>query len=177
MRIISGSLKGRMIHPPKDFTARPTTDFARTGLFNILQNEVAYESLNVLDLFCGSGTISFEFVSRGALAVSCVDENSSSIRSILDHAAKFGVDNLKAFRFDAFRFINQPGEKYNLIFADPPYDIPEMQELPDIILNSKRLYAGGLFILEHSRDYSFESHAAYYKHRDYSSVRFTFFKP
>ena len=176
MRIISGSLKGRMINPPKDFTARPTTDFARTGLFNILQNEIDYDSLKVLELFCGSGTISFEFISRGASSVSCVDENSSSIRSILDHASKFGIENLKAFRFDAFRFISQPGEKYNLIFADPPYDLPEIQDIPDLILNSARLLSNGLFILEHSKTFSFENHNAYYKHRDYSSVRFTFFK-
>lgn len=175
MRIISGIYKGRRLQPPASLPVRPTTDFAREGLFNVLNNLVDFESLRVLDLFTGTGSIAFEFLSRGVIAVTAVDSNPRCVDFIRKTAETFGAGNLKAVRSNSFVFIKHMVSAYDLIFADPPYDLDGIESIPDLVINSGLIAQEGLFILEHSSRYSFEKHQGFLQHRSYGSVNFTFF--
>jgi len=155
---------------------RPTTDFAKEGLFNILNNLVDFESLKVLDLFSGTGSIAFEFLSRGAPEVTAIDANHRCVDFIKKTAETFGAGNLKPVRTNVFVFLKHMIGKYDLIFADPPYELDGIESIPDLVLNSDLLEAEGLFILEHSDKYKFEHHPAFFQKRNYGSVHFTFFK-
>ena len=128
MRIISGKFRGKQIHPPSGLPVRPTTDFAKEGLFNILNNLVDIEELKILDLFAGTGSISYEFFSRDCLEVTAVDNNPKCVAFIERTAESMKAENLNAIRADAFRFIQFPGTAYNLIFADPPYDMKKLTQ-------------------------------------------------
>jgi 16S rRNA (guanine966-N2)-methyltransferase len=176
VRIISGKFRGKQIHPPSNIPVRPTTDFAKESLFNILNNLVDMEELRVLDLFSGTGSIAFEFFSRDCKHVTVVDINQKCIAFIQRTAESMKADCLKAVRADAFRFIQLPGSSCNLIFADPPYDLEKIDSLPDKILQSPLLDEDGCLILEHSKAYDFSGHAMFYDHRNYGSVNFTFFR-
>ena len=167
MRIIGGKLKGRSIELPAGYSARPTTDFAKEGLFNILDNEYEFDGLKVLDLFGGAGSISFEFASRGAGMV-----YTAFIRS---QAAKFRLDNLTVVRHNVFDFLPLCREKFDIIFADPPYAIEGLDTIPDKVLNCGILNPECYFILEHPSDYSFKDHPHFVKERKYGNVHFTFF--
>lgn len=176
MRIISGKFKARRITPPNNIQARPTTDFAKEGLFNLLSNQVDYEDLNVLDLFAGTGSISLEFISRGCKSVTAIDLNERHCAFIRKTCADLKIDNLLVIKADVFKYIGKSRIQYNLIFADPPYDLENLAELPDLIFNNKLLAEGGLFILEHSAKNNFESHPHFIEHRHYGNVNFSFFE-
>ncbi len=175
MRIIAGSLKGRRLNPPTTLPVRPTTDMARESLFNILNNYVDYEESTVMDLFAGTGAVSFEFVSRGAKDVTSVDSNSQCIDFIKSSAAHFGVNNLRAVRSDVFDLLKRAYKQFDIIFADPPYALETLPQLPDLIFNSNVLTEDGIFILEHPREFEFEEHPHFWQHRHYGKVNFTFF--
>ncbi|MCQ2165777.1 MAG: RsmD family RNA methyltransferase, partial [Bacteroidales bacterium] len=148
MRIIGGRLKGKMINPPAGYKARPTTDFAREGLFNVLNNEYEFEDLKVLDLFGGTGAIAYEFASRGAARVYCVEmarENASFIKT---EAMRLGLKNVTMVRDNVFDFLPICREKFDIIFADPPYALDNLQEIPDKVLSQDILHPDCYFILE-----------------------------
>jgi 16S rRNA (guanine966-N2)-methyltransferase len=176
MRIISGIYRGRRLQPPVNLPVRPTTDFAKEGLFNVLNNRVDFESLKVLDLFTGTGSIAFEFLSRGAIEVTAIDSSQRCIDFIKKTAETFGAVNIKAVKSNSFVFIKHMAATYDLIFADPPYDLEGIESIPDLVFSSSLLAGDGLLVLEHSNGYKFEKHPDFDSHRQYGSVNFTFFK-
>ncbi|HTX89097.1 MAG TPA: RsmD family RNA methyltransferase [Bacteroidales bacterium] len=176
MRIISGSHRGKQLHPPSRLPVRPTTDFAKVGLFNILNNLVDFEELRVLDLFAGTGSISLEFLSRGAGSVVAVDKHPGCAEYIGKTAQQIRPGVLESVRSDAFRYIRLAGKSFDLIFADPPYDLAGMETLPSLVLNSGLLVPGGWFILEHSRNYDFTKEPGFDQERKYGNVHFSFFR-
>ncbi len=176
MRIISGKNKGRKIQAPKNLPVRPTTDMAKESLFNILNNHIYFEDVSVLDLFAGTGNISYEFVSRGALSVMAVDQNRQCVQFIDKTAAAMKFDNLSALQSDYEYFLRRTHEQWDIIFADPPYQMAEaFQKLPELIFQHQLLKEGGYFILEHSAAYSFEEHPHFLQERKYGRVHFSFF--
>lgn len=176
MRIISGEFKGRRFQAPDTLPARPTTDAAKESLFNILGNHLEWEDLDVLDLFAGIGSISLEFVSRGARNVHAVDSYAGCTKFIQSMAQKFGMDNLQVFKQDAFEYLKRCRFSYNLIFADPPYQLPNIAAIPDIVLNADCLVQDGFFILEHSDKYHFDADPRCIEERRYGKVHFSFFR-
>jgi N6-adenine-specific methylase len=174
MRIISGSLKGRRLYPPLNLPVRPTTDMARESLFNILRNRVDFSNTVVCDLFAGTGAISFEFISHGAKQVISVDENAKCIDFIKKTSTEFQVSNLMTVRNDVFIFLGRSQMKFDIVFADPPYDLYKLDLLPDLVLKSF-LRPEGIFVLEHSKEHSFEQHPNFVEQRHYGKVNFTFF--
>jgi 16S rRNA (guanine966-N2)-methyltransferase len=176
LRIISGKYKGKKINPPAGFKARPTTDYARESLFNILVNRVDLESLVVLDLFSGTGSISFEFASRGASVVHLVEKDSKHIAFIKRMSDEMKFDNIKTIHIDVRAYLKVSKFKYDLVFADPPYDLVWLSTLPDLVLSSGIIKEDGFFILEHPKNISFASHRFFSEHRNYGSVNFSFFR-
>ncbi|MDR0754000.1 MAG: RsmD family RNA methyltransferase [Prevotellaceae bacterium] len=176
MRIISGSHKGRNIEPPRNFHARPTTDFAKENLFNILNNIVDISELKVLDLFAGTGSISFEFASRGAKQIDAVELNGVHHTFIKQTACKFGFEQIRTIKTNALKFISFCSATYDIIFADPPYNMPEIDKIPNTVFDHNLLKENGLLIVEHSDKYDFGNHSRFYDNRHYGSVNFTFFK-
>lgn len=176
MRIITGILKGRRLNPTDNLPVRPTTDMAREGLFNILNNILEYEEVRILDLFSGTGAISFEFISRGAKEVTSIEINSKCTDFIKRSAQQFGVNNLRVVRADVFDLLKRAYQKFDVIFADPPYQLDELPSLPDLVFEKQILADNGIFILEHSKEHMFEEHPYFWQHRKYGKVNFTFFK-
>ena len=175
MRIIGGSLKGKTIELPQRYSARPTTDFAREGLFNVLNNEYEFEDLKVLDLFGGTGAISFEFASRGASRVYCVEMARENASFIKKEAARLGLDNVTMVRDNVFDFLPICTEKFDLVFADPPYALEGLETLPDKVLGQNILHPDCYFILEHGDEHSFTAHPRFVKEKIYGRVHFSFF--
>lgn len=177
MRIISGFLKGKSVLPPAGYKARPTTDFAREALFDILDNEYEFDDLKVLDLFGGTGAISFEFISRGIGHVWCVEMAPPHAAFISSAAKELGVaDRITVVRHNVFDFIPLCKEKFDLVFADPPYALDGLERLPDLVLSAGIMHPGAYFILEHGSEHSFSSHPAFVKERKYGRVHFSFFE-
>ena len=176
MRIIGGSRKGKIIQPPAGYKARPTTDFAKEGLFNILDNEYEFQDLKVLDLFGGTGSIAFEFASRGAARVYCVEMTRENASFIKTEAARLGLDAVTMVRDNVFDFLPICREKFDIVFADPPYALDGLDGLPDLIFSLDILHPGCYFILEHGGEHSFTSHPHFVKERVYGRVRFSFFE-
>jgi 16S rRNA (guanine(966)-N(2))-methyltransferase RsmD len=176
LRIIGGKYKGRIIGVSRNFRGRPTTDFARESLFNILNNSVDFEMVTVLDLFGGSGSISFEFASRGCTSIDIVDIDFHALKTIDTMAAKLGISGMRTIRSDYARYLKSCLKKYNIIFADPPYAMKELRELPNLVLSSSLLEMEGRFILEHPKDYDFSGHSHFTEHRKYGNVNFSFFR-
>ena len=177
MRIIGGIFKGRILDPGKNFRARPTTDFAKENLFNILSNRYDFENKIILDLFSGTGSISFEFASRGSQDVTCVESDYVHFRFICSVMDKLGLKkHVKPLKKDVFTFIQKIGRKFDIIFADPPYDLKRLTELPDLIMGGNLLNKEGLFILEHGKRNDFSWHLNFNEKRVYGSVHFTFFQ-
>jgi len=176
MRIISGKLKGRRITPPTNISARPTTDFAREGLFNLLLHRIDFEDTTALDLFAGTGSISFELVSRGCKSVTAIEMSERHCAFIRKACAELKIDNLLLLKSDAFRFVEKTGMQYDLIFADPPYDLKQLAEIPDLIFKNNLLKDNGLFILEHSTKNKFAEHPNFTEERKYGNVHFSFFE-
>lgn len=177
MRIIGGRLKGRRINPPSNFKARPTTDFAREGLFNILNNRVDFESITILDLFSGTGSISYEFASRGALSVHLVEKDSNHISGIKKILTELDLQNIRPIHIDVRAYLKTCSVKYDIVFADPPYELSWIEELPDLVTRAGVIKNDGVFILEHPRDLSFTQHKLFFEHRNYGGVNFSFFNP
>lgn len=175
MRIIAGSLKGRRLNPPATLPVRPTTDMARESLFNVLNNYVDYPDCTVLDLFAGTGAVSIEFVSRGARSVTSIDVNTQCTDFIKKSAAGFHINNLRVVRADAFDLLKRAYQQFDIVFADPPYDLETLPMLPDLVFEHHLLTDDGIFILEHSSQYSFVAHPHFWQHRSYGKVNFTFF--
>ena len=178
MRVISGKYKRRTFEVPRNFKARPTTDFAKENLFNVLNNLVDLEECgDVLDLFAGTGSISLEFVSRGCGRVISVEREPLHHTHIYKVKEKLGEDNWIPLRADVFRYIEKCRDTFDLIFADPPYALARLAELPDLILGKGMLKEDGLLILEHGGDHSFAEHPSFVQERVYGSVHFSFFEP
>lgn len=176
MRIIGGKYKGKTIFPPAGYKARPTTDFAKEGLFNILDNEYEFDGLAVLDLFGGTGAISYEFASRGAGEVYCVEMLPANAGFIKSQAAAFGMKNLTVVRHNVFEFLDICVKKFDIVFADPPYALEDLASLPEKVFSHDILHPGGYLILEHPGGYSFTGHPFFRKERKYGNVHFTFFE-
>jgi len=176
MRIISGIYRRRRFDVPKNIKARPTTDFARENLFNVLNNTIDFEETNALDLFAGTGAISFELVSRGCKKVVCVEKESLHINFIQKVKTELKEDNPLVIRGDVFRYIDSSREKFDLIFADPPYDLKELATIPEKIFEKGLLAPGGLLVFEHGKGNSFSEHKYFIEKRVYGSVNFSFFQ-
>jgi 16S rRNA (guanine966-N2)-methyltransferase len=176
LRIIGGKYRGRRIIPPSGFKARPTTDFAREGLFNILNNRIDFETVNVLDLFSGTGSISYEFASRGAASVHLVEKDIKHIAGIRHIIKDMGFENIKPVHIDVNAYLKTCSVKYDVVFADPPYDLSWLKELPDLVMDSDIINENGFFILEHPRGLNFNNHRLFFEHRNYGGVNFSFFK-
>ena len=176
MRIIGGTLKGKMILPPQGYAARPTTDFAKEGLFNILNNEINFDEVRLLDLFCGTGSISAEFASRGAVDIVSVEMNPANARFISQTVRKLGIKNIHVVKHNVFDFLNICTKTFNLIFADPPYQLEGIDTIPNKVFSTNCLEEGGLLILEHSAANNFKSHPFFIKEKKYGNVHFSFFR-
>lgn len=174
MRIISGKYRGRHIPVRKNFPSRPTTDFAKEGLFNILNNNFDFEGLQVLDLFSGTGSISYEFASRGAIVTS-VELNYKSYRFIQETASKLELNSIRVIKADTLKFIEKDTADYDIIFADPPYQLKEIAQLPELIMTKGLLKKNGWFILEHSDQTQFAENEFKINRRNYGSVNFSIF--
>lgn len=175
MRIIGGRLKGKEIKPPRGYSARPTTDFAKEGLFNVLGNEYEFDDLKVLDLFGGTGAIAFEFASRGAGRVYCVEMARENATFIKSEAERLGLPNVTMVRSNVFDFLPLCREKFDIVFADPPYALEGLDTLPDKVFAANIIHPECYFILEHPGTYSFKDHPRFVKEKTYGKVHFTFF--
>ena len=176
MRIVGGIYKGRIFRPNKKFKARPTTDAAKEGLFNILVNRYEFSNKTVLDLFSGTGSIGYEFLSRGCQEATFIESDISHYRFILDVLKTLKIENATAFKSDVFKYIKTCPQKFNFIFADPPFDLKTLQDIPDVVLDTELLAEGGLFILEHPVEFQFTKHKYFKEIRNYGKVNFSFFE-
>lgn len=177
MRVISGIYKRRRFDVPHTFKARPTTDFAKENLFNVLMNYLDFEEgVTALDLFAGSGSISIELVSRGCDRVISVEKDPQHHAFISKVMKEVKTDRCLPLRGDVFRYIEKCNEQFDFIFADPPYALKELSTIPQKIFEYKLLKPEGLFVLEHGKDLSFEQDPHFIEHRHYGSVNFSFFK-
>jgi 16S rRNA (guanine(966)-N(2))-methyltransferase RsmD len=177
MRIVGGSLKGRRIAVPNNFPSRPTTDFAKEGLFNVLEHQIDLGDLNVLDLCSGTGNISLEFISRGVDKVVSVDNNSNCLRFIQKNAETLLVSNrIKTVKSDILNYLKQSSEEFDIIFADPPFAFQDYKLIIDYVFEKKMLTDNGIFILEHGKQKSFQDELNFSFFRNYGNVTFSFFK-
>ncbi|MCB9309531.1 MAG: RsmD family RNA methyltransferase [Lewinellaceae bacterium] len=178
MRIISGEFKGRRFYPPADnWPTRPTTDFAKEGLFNILTNLIDFEETRMLDLFGGTGNHCFEFISRGCPHATYVDAFPAAVIFVKKTAQTLGIEEkLTVIKNDVFKFLKNNDQKFDYIFAGPPYPLKNLNEIPDIIFSSDVLENSGIFILEHNPKHNFEEHPQFWQSRNYGTTIFSFFR-
>jgi len=176
VRIISGKYRGRQIVAPAGLPARPTTDFAKTGLFNILNNRVDFENITVLDLFSGTGNITYEFISRGCTRITAVDADKNCIRFIENTGMKLNAAGLRVIKSDAFHFLADTFLTFGVIFADPPFDMPGAEKLHELIFRNNILDKNGLFVLEHPSGKNYSNLPNHFDTRKYGHVSFSFFK-
>ena len=176
MRVITGKYKGRHFDVPRSFKARPTTDFAKESLFNVLMGYIDWDGARALDLFAGTGSITLELLSRGCSRVVSVEKDPLHYRFITSFLDKLGDPAAFPVRGDVFKYISTLGEKFDFIFADPPYTLPNLADLPDLVLGRDLLLPEGLFVLEHGKGDNFESHPRFVERRHYGSVNFSFFQ-
>ena len=180
MRIITGKYKGRHFDIPRSFKARPTTDFAKENIFNVLIQYVDFEDITALDLFSGTGSITLELLSRGCSQVISVELDRDHHRFICECLNKLdghkGDSCATPIRGDVFRFIKSCKQQFDFIFADPPYALKELATIPDIIFEKQLLKENGIFVLEHGKDYDFSEHPHFVEHRSYGSVNFSLFR-
>lgn len=176
MRIIGGDLRGRRISPPSQMPhTRPTTDIAKEGLFNILEHAIPLQGISTLDLFGGTGCISFELASRGAARQILVERDIKQIKFIERTAKDLGITQLKIVRADVKQFIGHCREKFDFIFAGPPYAYGEIDRIPDWIFSQNLLSASGWFVLEHTSEHRFEGHPKLARQRNYGTTIFSIF--
>lgn len=176
MRIISGKFGRRRFQLPTKFNARPTTDFAKENLFNVLNNLIDFDESDALDLFAGTGSISFELLSRGCKSVTSVETNKFHCDFIAKVAEELKTKSLNLVRGDAFQYLKRAkANSFHIIFADPPYQIPDFDKVPITILEKDLLREGGVFIMEHSKERDYSSLPYFSQHRTYGSVNFSLF--
>lgn len=175
MRIVSGEFKGKYFSPPRGFKARPTTDFAKENLFNVIANHFDFEQIEVLDLFSGTGSISFEFASRGAKHIELVELNFTHLKFISKVISDLGLKQIHTVKGNAFQFIKSCNAKYDIVFADPPYEIEGVEIIPDMVFSKSLVKENGWLILEHSDRHNFEDHPRFFQLRKYGSVHFSIF--
>ena len=176
MRIISGKYRGRTIVPPRNLRARPTTDFAKENLFNVLGNIVDFEECDILDLFSGTGSISYEFASRDAKSVTSVEVNSVHHNFIRQTVRDLKFENFYAVKANVFLYLKSCTKKFDLIFSDAPYDLEGSEEVIRLVFERELLAEGGILIFEHSKDQDVSNMPHYWQTRSYGSVQFSFFK-
>jgi 16S rRNA (guanine(966)-N(2))-methyltransferase RsmD len=177
MRIITGKYKGRHFDIPRSFKARPTTDFAKENIFNVLVQYIDFEGATALDLFSGTGSISLELASRGCSQVISVEMDRDHHRFIQQCLQKLGQPSVQPLRADAFRFIKSCKQPFDFIFADPPYALKELPQIPDLVIGGGLLKEGGIFVFEHGKEHDFSHHPHFIEHRSYGSVNFSLFGP
>lgn len=175
MRIIGGTYKGKQIIAPKNLPVRPTTDFAKEGLFNILNNKVDFEGLSVLDLFCGTGNISLEFASRGAQKIYAIDKHSPCLYFVKDTAKALKLSSIITDRADVFKYLEKSHSTFDVIFADPPYELENIAQIHDLVFTHKLLNEGGWLIIEHGQRTDLSANQNYVETRKYGNVHFSFF--
>lgn len=176
MRIIGGKYKSRRIQVPPNLKARPTTDFAREGLFNVLNNLLDWEETTALDLFSGTGSIAFELISRGCPYVVSVEQNQHHFNFICRAQEKLETKELFPVKADVFKYLQSLKHQFDFIFADPPYDLSDTGKVPEIIIHKQLVKEGGIFVMEHSKNLNF-SHLPHFKEeRKYGNVHFSFFE-
>lgn len=177
MRIIRGKYGRRRFTVPTNITARPTTDFARENIFNVLENIIDFdEEPSALDLFAGTGAVSWELVSRGCSRVVAVEKAAVQSRFIIKVKNELNDDKLELVRGDVFKYLSSVSESFDIIFADPPYDMKNFDDVPLAVLQSKAVKNGTVFILEHSGNKDFSSLPGFIERRVYGSVNFSIFK-
>jgi len=176
MRIISGKFGGRRINPPANMPyTRPTTDIAKEGLFNILQNRMHFEGIKTLDLFGGTGSISYELASRGAGNLTIIEKDNAMHAFIKKNVDMLGIENCKVLKMDVFNFLTHCNEQFDFIFAGPPYALGTIDELPKIIVSKKLIAEDGFFVLEHTPRNSYENFEGFSFVRNYGTTLFSFF--
>lgn len=175
MRIISGSHKGRAIKPPSGLEVRPTTDYAKEALFNILDARFCLDEVEALDLFAGTGSISYEFASRGCIRVVTIEQNANCIKYILDTVREMNFDSIEVYRRDVFKSLDMVKGPFDVIFADPPYHLKTIASIPELVLHKNLLKPEGLFIMEHGSEVNFNHIPGFIEKRVYSRVHFSFF--
>lgn len=175
MRIISGKNRGRQITAPNNLPVRPTTDVAKESLFNILNNYFYFDRVTVLDLFAGTGNLTYEFASRGAVSVTSVDNHQGCADFIRKTTAKLGYNQVSVIKADAFTFTQRCHQKFDIIFADPPYDMDNISQIIDNVFEHNLLKPDGWLVMEHPKVHDFSQHPKFYQHRNYGKVNFTFF--
>lgn len=176
MRVISGIYRHRHFEVPLTFSARPTTDFAKENLFNVLANRIDLEDATALDLFAGTGSISIELVSRGCSKVVSVEKDPAHYAFICKVMETVKTDKCLPVKGDVFRYIERCSTQFDFIFADPPYQLENIADIPDLVFGADLLAPGGIFVLEHGRQNDFSSHPRFTDKKVYGSVNFSFFK-
>ena len=176
MRIISGKYKSRRFDIPKNFKARPTTDFAKENIFNVIGNLIELEGTSALDLFAGTGSISFELISRGCREVVCVENDTVHYAFIKKVKAILKTDQLLTVRADALKYITLVDRTFDFIFADPPYTLKELPQIPEHILSRHLLNPNGVFVMEHPKEHNFSHLAGFSQKRVYGAVNFSIFR-
>nr|WP_294897446.1 RsmD family RNA methyltransferase [uncultured Pedobacter sp.] len=176
MRIVGGRLKGIRFNPPKNLPVRPTTDMAKEALFNILGNQLEINELKVLDLFSGTGNISLEFASRDAVEITSVDKNFGCYNYLKNIGKEQNLTQIKAIKADVFKFLNQEKDRFDLIFADPPYDLTRIPEIATIVFDKNLLTENGLLIIEHQSMQDLSAHPKFTEKRKYGYSAFSFFR-
>jgi len=177
MRIISGNYKGRRITAPKKLPVRPTTDMAKEALFNIINNRYYFEDISILDLFSGTGNISFEFASRGVKNIIAVDQNSGCAQFISKTSEELRFD-ISVIKSDVFKYLNKAHFKSDIIFADPPYNFNQEQfgKIPQLVFENSLLRENGMLIIEHSEQTDLSKMLYYSESRKYGGNLFSFFE-
>lgn len=176
MRIIRGKYGRRRFDVPHNISARPTTDFARENIFNVLENFIDFEQCAALDLFAGTGAISFEFLSRGCPSVTCVEKATTQYNFIRRVRDMLNATNLNMVKGDVFRYVPTAAAKFDIVFADPPYDLPNFAQVPELILNSTLLNPGATVVVEHSKAHDFSQLPHFDQRRTYGKVNFSIFR-
>ena len=175
MRIVGGTHRSRQFHIPENLGIRPTTDFAKEALFNILQHRVEFEGTSVLDLFGGSGSMSYEFASRGCDAITTVEKNIKICGFIRDNCTHFKFDNIRVIKADVFSFLRSCGDTFDIIFADPPFKLENIERIPALVFEKNLLKENGILIVEHPSEVKFSGIKELKETRDYGTVNFSIF--
>ena len=176
MRIITGKYKGRHFDIPRTFKARPTTDFAKENIFNVLNGYIDFDGCEALDLFAGTGSITLELLSRGCSHVTSIELDRDHHRFICDCVKKLGTEACLPLRADVFRFVKSCRQQYDIVFADPPYALKELPQIPDLVFERALLKPDGILVFEHGKDHDFSQHPRFVEHREYGSVNFSLFR-
>ena len=177
MRIIGGTLKGFRINPPADLPVRPTTDLAKEALFNILFNQFDFSHIRVLDLFSGTGNISLEFASRGVPEIISVDRDFGCFNYLKRISKELKLNTIQTYKSDVFKFLEIQTEPYDLVFADPPYDLARIPEIAKVVFERNLVKPGGYLIVEHPSMKKLDNHPNFKEQRQYGSSSFSFFEP